>query len=189
MGWVGSSILTPVVTYFRILRAHHWDLLRDLDKAELRVITLFLDFDGVLHRARADDDELFCRLALLENVLRDFPQVQIVISSSWAEQFSLDELKCHLGGLASRTIGVIPKSHPVTKVPAHLRDYSRHAACHAWLRRRQALDRPWIALDDDGWRYSPSTPNLIVIDGTRGMTEADACALRERLADIVGSWH
>lgn len=52
---------------------------------------LFLDFDGVLHpffpRADRSDEEnqLFAYLPRLEGVLRDFPEWQIVISSSWRE--------------------------------------------------------------------------------------------------------
>ena len=45
---------------------------------------LFLDFDGVLHPEPCDEDgEPFCNLPALEAILRDFPAVEIVISSMW----------------------------------------------------------------------------------------------------------
>ena len=50
---------------------------------------LFLDFDGVLH-PEGEDHILnggadFCFLPRLETLLREFPFVKIVISSSWRE--------------------------------------------------------------------------------------------------------
>ena len=51
---------------------------------------LFLDFDGVLHPEGEDHifkgGVDFCFLPRLEALLREFPQVKIVISSSWREQ-------------------------------------------------------------------------------------------------------
>ena len=51
---------------------------------------LFLDFDGVLY-PEGEDHILnggtdFCSLPRLETLLREFPHVGIVISSSWREQ-------------------------------------------------------------------------------------------------------
>ena len=51
---------------------------------------LFLDFDGVLH---PDGGALFSRIGLLEKYLLQTPGVEIVISSSWREEQSIDELK------------------------------------------------------------------------------------------------
>ena len=53
-------------------------------------LILFLDFDGVLH-PEGEDHILnggadFCFLPRLEALLREFPWVKIVISSSWREQ-------------------------------------------------------------------------------------------------------
>ena len=44
---------------------------------------LFLDFDGVLHPEPSLAKDAFCRLPLIEEILQDFPQVQIVVSSAW----------------------------------------------------------------------------------------------------------
>ncbi|MDP3172795.1 MAG: HAD domain-containing protein, partial [Polaromonas sp.] len=44
----------------------------------------FLDFDGVLHPEDTNSkNQLFCRLPLVEEVLREFPRAEIVISSAW----------------------------------------------------------------------------------------------------------
>ena len=66
--------------------------------------TLFLDFDGVLHSMSGYHDQSFCRLPLLEEVLVD-ADVDIVISSGWRFQYSLDELKDKLGQLGSKVVG------------------------------------------------------------------------------------
>lgn len=62
---------------------------------------VFLDFDGVTHaffpRGDASDSKNahFAWLPRIEAVVREFPQVKIVISSSWRESHSLDELRRH----------------------------------------------------------------------------------------------
>ncbi|MGA1527066.1 MAG: HAD domain-containing protein [Burkholderiaceae bacterium] len=60
--------------------------------------TLFLDFDGVLHSMSGYRDEAFCKLPLLEDLISDI-EVDIVVSSSWRFQHSLDELRALLGKL------------------------------------------------------------------------------------------
>ena len=44
---------------------------------------LFLDFDGVLHLEPAFAKDMLSQLPLVEEILRDFAQVEIVISSAW----------------------------------------------------------------------------------------------------------
>ena len=67
---------------------------------------VFLDFDGVLHPEFDPDDperpkqnsDLFCRLPLIEAVLREFSQVEIVISSAWRMYFlDSEDGRAHAG--------------------------------------------------------------------------------------------
>jgi len=51
---------------------------------------IFLDFDGVLH---PDGVGLFSRLPLLESFLSRMPEAEIVVSSTWREDHTLDELR------------------------------------------------------------------------------------------------
>ncbi len=55
---------------------------------------IFLDFDGVLRRLTSEparfEPEL---LANFESVVRPFIEVEIVISSAWRLEMSLDELR------------------------------------------------------------------------------------------------
>jgi len=44
---------------------------------------LFLDFDSVMHSEPSLSHEAFTQMPLVEAVLREFPTVEIVISSAW----------------------------------------------------------------------------------------------------------
>ena len=74
---------------------------------------LFLDFDGVLHpwdpKTNLNEKQMFSLKPLLENTLRNFPDVEIVITSSWRQKYSLEKLR-HLfsAEFSSRIIGVTP---------------------------------------------------------------------------------
>ncbi|MBC3871856.1 HAD domain-containing protein [Undibacterium oligocarboniphilum] len=89
---------------------------------------LFLDFDGFLHPEPCyDDKQLFCCLPRLENVLRDFQIVQTVISSTWREKRSLDELKVFFAAdIAPRIIGATPPWQTISEIIAMV-GYQRHA--------------------------------------------------------------
>ena len=74
---------------------------------------IFLDFDGVLHPEYVEQtvpaDVAFCRLPHVEAVLRYYPCVDIVISSTWRTQFSLSELQEFFSpDIAARIIDVTP---------------------------------------------------------------------------------
>lgn len=56
---------------------------------------LFLDFDGVLHPEHCLESKHFCLLPVLEKVVRQVPEVGLVIASTWRLQVSLDESPRH----------------------------------------------------------------------------------------------
>jgi hypothetical protein len=146
-------------------------------------VVLFLDFDGVLHPAQGG--ELFTSLALLEAVLRDAPEVRVVISSSWREIHPLDELREYFSeDLRDRVIGITPLQAPVEAVPEKLAMHRRHAECMAWL-ANNAHER-WLALDDQAFLWSAGCKNLQLVDGRTGLTEADAAALLKKLLESAG---
>ena len=53
-------------------------------------MTLFLDFDGVLHPDPCVVQFKFCQRNLIEGILREFPQVDIVLSTTWRLRYPLD---------------------------------------------------------------------------------------------------
>lgn len=74
-------------------------------------VLLYLDFDGVLHRRM---NETFERMPLLEKILKQCPELHIVVSSSWRETMTLEGLK-YLFPVAfrHRIIGVTPSLQEV----------------------------------------------------------------------------
>ena len=103
---------------------------------------LFLDFDGVLHHIRARYNEGFQHVPALETVLRDFPLVKIVISSSWRYHENLEQLREHFSpDIAERIIGVTPTIEPTWQEHARFKEIS------AWI-EMNAYTGEWLAIDD-----------------------------------------
>lgn len=56
---------------------------------------LFLDFDGVLHPEHCHESKHFCCLPFLEGVLREIPDCELVITSTWRLHKPLDDLRSY----------------------------------------------------------------------------------------------
>lgn len=136
---------------------------------------LFLDFDGVLHpfdRPRG----AFSLLTEFERVMRDFPGVDIVISSSWREAYTLDELRSVFSvDMAQRIIGATPILHDLDH------EHVREIEIHAWLRDAGRETESWVAIDDFEWFFSPGCANLVLTDTRTGFDEQVERELRKRL--------
>ncbi len=140
---------------------------------------LFLDFDGVCHPERSDVDQFFRRSELvLEPWLRQRPDVEVVISSSWRETYSMTEMREFFSDdLKSRFISSTPvfrrdewaqrDGEPVPE------GHEREAEIRRWLHQSAAPSRPWVALDDQPWRFKSSCKTLVVCDGRVGLTERE----------------
>lgn len=150
-------------------------------------VILFLDFDGVLHPDPCRDPaRLFERARLLDEALRAFPEVGIVLSTSWRNSLSVDQLTAALpAGLAERVLGVTPVFAQFD-APLHLMPYSRHAECVRWLADSGQHDRDWIALDDRACWFAPCCEFLVVCDPATGLTEAGVDKLRNALTLLRG---
>lgn len=135
---------------------------------------LFLDFDGVLHPEPCyDDEQLFSCLPRLESVLRDFPAVQVVITSTWREKYSLSELRTFFSAdIAVRIIGVTPGWQDIPEIVATM-GYQRHAEIEGWLRQSGKPWFPWLAIDDKSYLFKPFLKNLIKTNSLIGI-DADA---------------
>lgn len=148
---------------------------------------LFLDFDGVLHRDGAEVEEYFLCAPLIEAVLREFPHIEVVISSSWGQVHPLNELREFFADdLKHRIIDVTPGNLQVSEIPGELWNFVREAQCDGWIR----VNRPgarWIALDDQAWRFDPSSAHLLLVDGKIGIRDADMRELRRRLRAWEGA--
>lgn len=143
---------------------------------------LFLDFDGVFHPEPCyNSAQLFICLPRLENVLRDHPSVEIVISSTWRETRTISELRLLFScDIAKRIIGVTPswKDHQDL---FDVIGYQRQTEIEAWLRASEEPWRPWVAIDDKPWLFRPFLHNLIRTDSEIGFDEYVEKRLREFL--------
>lgn len=152
---------------------------------------LFVDFDGVMHADSCAREFHFCRLQLLENVLREFPKAEIVLSTTWRLRQPADITGLHLKGyfspdIAERIAGVTPNHQTLDpgSAPSGIELYPREWECIAWLRENRPHGNCWIALDDKAYLFRPFNKNLIVTSGSSGFIEADAVRLRQMLGDF-----
>lgn len=138
---------------------------------------LFLDFDGVLHPAGVLEDSYLVDMPNLAKVLRRFAgAVQVVVSSTWREYESLDQLR-----------GYFPQDlqHLVVGVTPLLPGQNRQAECLAWL-RDHAPQANWLAIDDDAGEFEPGCENLFLVPKT-GLEPVVAEELGERLDRELGA--
>ena len=138
-------------------------------------LVLFLDFDGTTHPARVgtDIDLYFSQVDILAAWLREHPSVQIVISSSWREQYKLAELKDLLfhahEDLKERVVGVTPVLKHIS-----IEALVRESECRLWLYdNEEDYDyAAWVALDDQPDLFtSLATERLVLCDPSTGLTK------------------
>lgn len=154
-------------------------------------MVVFLDFDGVLHPEPCAGDELFCRRPLVEEVLRDHPQVQVVISSAWRLAYRrrpISRLRQHFSpDIAGRIVGVTPDYRRADEAmaPNGLGLFTRQWECVDWLRAHRSPGTRWLAIDDRDYLFAPCCGNLILCDSEVGFTPAHARELRTRLGQAA----
>jgi hypothetical protein len=130
---------------------------------------LMLDFDGVLHPAQGDLIPEFYHAPRLAGILAE-SDCAVVISSTWREHFSLNELRAKLPrDLGERLVGVLG--------PDQRGPHIRHKNILVWL-EQQAGAVNWRALDDSVSDFPPNCPQLILCDGRTGLSDAQELELR-----------
>lgn len=140
----------------------------------MTAMILFLDFDGVMHPVNQVD--LFCREEHLALVLRDFPGVEVVISSSWRETHTLKNmLTFFLTDLRSRIVGVTPviEIMDAVDVPG-----VRWREINKYLTATGNQHRRWVALDDAPELFPHRCAELVLCDGIHGFGKAEEPTLR-----------
>lgn len=127
---------------------------------------LFLDFDGVLHPGTSGTMRL---VRELERLLTRYPDVVVVISSSWRMGESLEELRAWFSPeFASRIISVTP-------VLDQGQPAARQAEAEAWLAENATV--AYCALDDEPSLFRQGCPWLIATNPRTGLTEQTLEAL------------
>lgn len=150
-----------------------------MKQQKMMATILFLDFDGVLHPQYVDmatpNDEVFCHLPLFESVMREFPLVQIVISSTWRYNFSLEKLCTRFSpDIADRIIGVTPELEWDTS-----KSDQREREILAWLAENENSE--WVALDDAANQFQQHRDRLVDCIWYIGFDEKVATKLRNAL--------
>jgi hypothetical protein len=121
---------------------------------------LFLDFDGVLHSTRANlDNSYFCWLPILERLLSDFPDVMLVVHSTWRYEYTDDELRKFLGSLGDRFIGSAPRG-------------PREQAIEMVLQANKGKVTDHLVLDDAPEEFPEGRLNTLFLHGLRGIGSA-----------------
>lgn len=175
-------------------RRHGHPLVNQMNAANTAVpMILFLDIDGVLHPEPALPRHAFCRLPLVEEILMDFPEVQIVISSVWRldwkeESAQIAGMKEHFSfALRDRVVGVTPdhRQTPVSQAPEGLVGYLREWECMDWLRTHRPPDTPYLILDDRAGLFRSNNPHLMIVDCDDGFMPDNETEFRAHLARMV----
>lgn len=147
---------------------------------------LFLDFDGVLHPQYDGQptpaDELFCHARRFEVVLRDFPTVEIVISSMWRYHFTLIQLRSHFADdIQSRIIDttLLYDGNPLRA--------QREQEILDWLAITGREGEPWVAIDDASSQFHRHEIQLVACRWYEGFNDEAEATLRDKLLQAYGT--
>lgn len=140
---------------------------------------LYLDFDGPLHHDEVyfspergvylkapPEFTLFQHAPVLEKLLAPYPELRIVLATSWCLQFGLEDTKARMpAGLAWRVTGET-RRQGLPKERFSSLDRGAQIEAHAHL--TQPPD--WFALDNDagGWSQGGRT-RLVLTDDVNGL--------------------
>ncbi len=126
-------------------------------------IVIFLDFDGVTHHwlPSASAEERFQYLPRIEDVLRCFAEVRIVICSDWRKNTPWSAiLSVFAEDIRPRVIGMTPVFS--------FNDYYtglRHAEAQAYLKENNFDPERWVALDDIAENWIDDARVVVCNDG------------------------
>lgn len=158
----------------------------------------YLDYDAVLHDGNVLRNRIkgmtiktpgrtfFEWMPILEDLLAPYPDLQIVLSTTWVRELGFKEAKLELStSLQDRVIGST-FLHP-NLIKAEFDTMSRGMQILGDVQRRKPTQ--WFALDDDayGWpaRYKE---NLIQTNAHLGLSDPVVQGkVRQKLVEIYGS--
>ncbi|MFM0008429.1 HAD domain-containing protein [Paraburkholderia dipogonis] len=164
------------------------------DGPEGRLPVLFLDYDNVLHPCdafrtrygiRPTDPRagLFQFARVLEELLSPYPQLRIVLSTSWVEilGFTRARDRLPLPSLRDRVIGATY--------------HSKHPAAHLWMQLSRGAQvrrcvarhglQNWVAIDDRDDGFDGVEKHLVKCQPGIGLGDgAVQCRMTDRLADL-----
>jgi hypothetical protein len=154
-------------------------------------LTLFLDFDGVLHPencVRGKDGitikgypgrALFDRLPMLVEALAPYPDIQIVLSTTWVRMLGFNKAKQRLGELAERVIGATYHSGMRDDGFDGWPTLDRGEQVKTYIIRNKV--KHWVALDDDPHGWSDEMEKRLVWCPREGLNPEKIAELIEKI--------
>jgi hypothetical protein len=161
--------------------------------------TLFVDYDGTLHRGHALLDAggvisldsghpMFEYAPLLAEMLEPYPLVQIVLTTSWLETLSLEQVVSYLPpALARRVVGTTQGIKPRFS-------YLLDGSARTYVIRSYVFEKRlknWLAIDDEAYEARLSTDfldlskHLVLLDSKRALGDSEAeRRVRDWLVDV-----
>ena len=149
--------------------------------------TLFVDYDGTLHRGHAALDQngdvlldsghpLFEFAPLLAEMLEPYPDVQIVLTTSWLDTLPLDQVVSYLpSALARRVVGT-------TRGIKVRFGYLKDGSARTYVIRSYVFEKRlknWLALDDSVYGafhlstdFLDLSQHLVLLDTQQGIGDA-----------------
>lgn len=133
---------------------------------------IYLNFDGVLHCVPCTKGP-FEHLPAFDAVLRTYPTVEVVISSSYREVLPLDVMRVWFSRDTQHQIiditPVLPDSKRVDEIRAHIKATDYH--------------QRFIVLDDDPFEFPRNYRPLILCQTAYGLGERELTELLNRLSN------
>ncbi|EJE4724668.1 hypothetical protein ASL83_003436 [Vibrio parahaemolyticus] len=134
--------------------------------------TLFIDIDGVFHRYQNESFECKHRF---EQLAKEYPQLQFILSSTWRHDSEQHYIESKLGPLlSSRLVGATPYLSP----RENRRQIEVVYLCE-YLKIRH-----FLAVDDSQEQYSQGWGHLLLCDRSVGFSDRDMDTVKGWLQSI-----
>lgn len=128
---------------------------------------IFLDFDGVLHGFK-ENNEQFCLLDNFEERLKPYEdKFKIVISSSWRLLYDLEDLKKILFLKLNNIIGITPD------LGNENLEFERYEEVRLYCKLNKIGFHNALCIDDSETLFPWGYFNLLLTDGNIGITNED----------------
>lgn len=158
-------------------------------------LLLYLDFDGVLHPERVwwhptvgpylsdpGEDKLFQHSALLERILAPYPDVRIILSTTWVRRYGTAKSAKELRpALRQRVVGATFNGRMNEEAFSKLLRGQQ-----VWADVQKRKPRAWLALDDcpDGWP-SESADKFIQTHRHKGLAHPEVLTRFQELLAVM----
>lgn len=153
----------------------------------MQPVTLFLDFDGVTHPLHCHESKHFTCLAGIEEVLRECPTVEVVLSTTWRLQYELDHLRRPFSeDIRPRVVGITPLASNLPDGPTRLDSFPRHKEAWHWMLQNRDASERWLAIDDRPYLFRPFFDSVVESNPRTGADERVLTLLRMRLMQKSG---